>query len=94
MIMWTLDDLRRLDKKYAEEGVHVHQRPLKAAIDILGTDFSLGLFSNPEVQHIVDAYTAMIPEVATSWPGAGIGLIASMDQVRKQPFLSYTERTC
>ncbi|CCG85994.1 hypothetical protein [Erwinia piriflorinigrans] len=84
--MWTLDDLRRLDKKYAEEGIHVHQRPLNAAIDLLGTSFSFGIFSNPEVQHIVDAYTAMIPEVETSWPGAGIGLIASMDQVRKITF--------
>lgn len=84
--MWTLDDLRRLDKKYAEEGVHVHQRPLSAAIDILGTGFSFGLFSNPEVQHIIDAYIAMMPEVETSWPGAGIGLIASVDQVRKTTF--------
>lgn len=84
--MWTLDDLRRLDKKYAEEGVHVHQRPLKAAIDILGTGFNFDLFNDPEVQHIIDAYTAMIPEVETSWPGAGIGLIASMDQVRKITF--------
>lgn len=84
--MWTLDDLRRLDKKYAEEGIHVHQRPLNAANDLLGTDFSLGIFRNPEVQRIVDAYTAMIPEVKTSWPGAGIGLIASMDQVRKITF--------
>ncbi|ESS56854.1 HEPN domain-containing protein [Kosakonia cowanii] len=84
--MWTLDDLRRLDKKYAEEGIHIHKRPLNAAIDLLGTNFSLGLFSNPEVQRIVDAYTAMIPEVETSWPGAGIGLIASMDQVRKTTF--------
>ncbi|UCQ12808.1 hypothetical protein [Edwardsiella tarda] len=86
MIEWTIDDLRRLDKKYAQEGVYVHQRPLKAAIDILGTDFSFGFFSNPEVQSIVDAYTAMMPEVATSWPGAGIGLIASIDQVRKITF--------
>lgn len=84
--MWTLDDLRRLDKKYAEEGIHVHQRPLNAAIELLGTSFSLGIFSNPEVQRIVDAYTTMIPEVETSWPGAGIGLIASMDQVRKTTF--------
>lgn len=84
--MWTLEDLRRLDKKYAEEGIHVHQRPLNAAIDLLGTSFSLGIFSNPEVRRIVDAYTAMIPEVETSWPGAGIGLIASMDQVRKTTF--------
>ncbi|WP_421504978.1 hypothetical protein [Erwinia rhapontici] len=81
--MWTLDDLRRLDKKYAEEGVHVHQRPLNAAIDLLGTGFSFGI---PEVQRIVDAYTAMMPEVKTSWPGAGIGLIASIDQVRKTTF--------
>lgn len=84
--MWTLDDLRRLDKKYAEEGIHVHQRPLSAAIDLLGTSFSLGIFSNPEIQRIIDAYTAMIPEVKTSWPGAGVGLIASMDQVRKTTF--------
>ncbi|GKV95428.1 hypothetical protein H2Y56_00515 [Pectobacterium aroidearum] len=84
--MWTLDYLRRLDKKYAEEGVHVHQRPLKAAMDILGTGFNLGPFSNPELKRIIDAYTAMMPEVETSWPGAGIGLIASMDQVRKTTF--------
>lgn len=84
--MWTLDDLRRLDKKYAEEGIHVHQRPLNAAIDLLGTGFNFSIFSNPEVQRIIDAYTAMIPEVETSWPGAGIGLIASMDQVRKTTF--------
>ncbi|MCE1918775.1 hypothetical protein [Enterobacter ludwigii] len=75
-----------LDKKYAEEGIHVHQRPLNAAIELLGTSFSLGIISNPEVQRIVDAYTTMIPEVETSWPGAGIGLIASMDQVRKTTF--------
>ena len=85
-MIWTLDDLRRLDKKYAEEGVHVHQRPLNAAIDLLGTGFSFDIFSNTEVQRIIDAYTGMIPEVKTSWPGAGIGLIASMDQVRKTTF--------
>ncbi|WP_272530724.1 MULTISPECIES: hypothetical protein [unclassified Providencia] len=86
MSQWTLDDLRRLDKKYAEDGMHVHQRPLAAAMDILGTDFRLGFFSNPEIQRIVDAYTVMVPEVETSWPGAGIGMIASMDQVRKMIF--------
>ncbi|MBW5407148.1 hypothetical protein ACISK3_03955 [Morganella morganii] len=86
MSLWTLDDLRRLDKKYSEDGVLVHQRPLAAAMDILGADFSLGVFSNPEVQRIVDAYTVMMPEVKTSWPGAGIGMIASMDQVRKTIF--------
>lgn len=84
--MWTLDDLRRLDKKYAEKGIHVHQRPMNAAMDLLGTSFSIGILSNPEVQRIINAYTAMMPEVETSWPGAGIGLIASMDQVRKTTF--------
>ncbi|MCX8959111.1 hypothetical protein EHW65_18295 [Erwinia psidii] len=84
--MWTLDDLRRLDRKYAEEGINFHQRPLYAAMDLLGASFSLGIFSNPEVQRIIDAYTAMMPEVERNWPGAGIGLIASMDQVRKTTF--------
>ncbi|MDF2810042.1 MAG: hypothetical protein K0S56_1073 [Microvirga sp.] len=36
----TLDDLRRLDLKYAEEGIHVHQRPFRAAMALIlpGTD--------------------------------------------------------
>jgi hypothetical protein len=81
-----LDDLRRLDLKYAEEGVHVHQRPFRAAVELLGSAFGLGIGGNPEVKKIVEAYAAMMPEVDTSWPGAGIGFTASVDQVRKLTF--------
>ena len=36
MPIWTLEDLQQLDMKYAEEGIHVHQRPLRAAMELLG----------------------------------------------------------
>lgn len=39
-----------------------------------------------EVKRIMDAYATMMPEVDTNWPGAGIGLVASVDQVRKTVF--------
>jgi hypothetical protein len=81
MTAWTLDDLRRLDLKYAEEGVHVHQRPFRAAMELLGSNFVMGVGGNPEVKRIMDTYAAMVPEVSTSWPGAGIGFAASVDQV-------------
>lgn len=83
MTIWTLDTLRALDLKYAKEGVHLHQRLFRAATDILGSAFSMGVGGNPEVQKIMAAYEAMIPEVNTSWPGMGIGLAAVVDQVRK-----------
>lgn len=83
MTEWTLDTLRALDLKYANEGVHMHQRPFRAATEILGAAFSMGAGGNPEVQKIMAAYEAMIPEVNSSWPGMGIGLAAVVDQVRK-----------
>lgn len=83
MTTWTLDTLRALDLKYAKEGVHMHQRPFRAATEILGSAFSMGAGGNPEVQKIMAAYEAMIPEVNSSWPGMGIGLAAVVDQVRK-----------
>ncbi|WP_038966968.1 hypothetical protein [Bradyrhizobium diazoefficiens] len=83
MSAWTPHDLHRLDLKYAQEGVHVHQRPFRAAMEILGPAFAMGVGTNPEVKRIMDAYAAMVPEVDTSWPGAGIGFAASVDQVRK-----------
>lgn len=86
MSSWTLDDLRRLDLKYAEEGIHLHQRPYRAATEILGSDVLFGVGANPEVKRIMNAYAAMIPEVDTNWPGAGIGFAASVDQVRKLTF--------
>lgn len=83
---WTPDDLRRLDLKYAEQGVHIHQRPFRAAVELLGASFVMGVGGNSEVKHIMDAYATMVPEVEMSWPGAGIGLVASVDQVRKTVF--------
>lgn len=83
MANWTFETLRALDIKYAEEGVHLHQRPFRAAVDILGPGFSMGVGGNPEVQRIIAAYAQMIPEAKDSWPGMGIGLAAVVDQVRK-----------
>ena len=83
MTKWTLDTLRALDLKYAKEGVHMHQRPFRAATEILGSAFSIGVGGNPEVQKIMNAYRAMMPEVDDSWPGVGIGLAAVVDRVRK-----------
>lgn len=83
MTFWTLEDLRKLDLKYATEGVHMHQRPFRAATELLGSAFSMGAGGNPEVQKIMDAYATMIPEANTMWPGMGIGLAVSIDQVRK-----------
>ena len=73
MSRWTADDLRRLDLKYAEDGVHIHQRPFRAAMELLGSSFVMGVGGNPEVKRTMDAYAAMMPEVATNWPGAGLG---------------------
>lgn len=86
MSAWTLDDLRRLDLRYAEEGIHIHQRPFRAATEILGSSCVIGVVGNPEVKRIMDAYAGMMPEVDTNWPGAGIGFAASVDQVRKLTF--------
>lgn len=83
MADWSLDTLRALDVKYAKEGVHLHQRPFRAAVDILGPEFSMGVGGNPEVQRIIEAYEQMIPEANESWPGMGIGLAVAVDQVRK-----------
>lgn len=83
MTSWTPNDLLKLDLKYAKEGVPHHQRPFKAALELLGPDFSMGVGGNPEVGKIIAAYAAAVPEVDTTWPGMGIGLAASNDQVRK-----------
>ena len=83
MKAWTIEDLCKLDLKYAENGIRLHQRPFRAAMEILGSNFVIGVGGNPEVNRIMDAYSAMIPEVNTNWPGAVIGLAASVDQVRK-----------
>lgn len=83
MPSWTKEDLHILDLKYAKEGVHLHQRPFRAATELLGSAFRLSGQGNPEVKAIMDAYTEMLPEVNSSWPGKGIGLAVSVDSVRK-----------
>ena len=47
MTAWTLEDLRRLDLKYAEEDIHVHQRPFRAAMELLGSNFVIGVSGPP-----------------------------------------------
>jgi hypothetical protein len=80
---WDLNTLRDLDARYAREGVHMHQRPFRAAMDVLGPDFRIGGGGNPDVQRIQEAYAAMLPEADATWPGMGVGLAASLDRVRQ-----------
>ncbi|URL57020.1 hypothetical protein IM816_10120 [Luteibacter flocculans] len=81
--MWTSADLRALDLEYAKAGVKPHARPLRAAVELLGGDFSMGVFANPEVKKITEAYRALFPHVDETWPGMGIGVVVSGDQARK-----------
>jgi hypothetical protein len=83
MAAWTLKTLRELDLRYAEAGIHPHQRPFRAATEILGNAFSVGVAGNPEVKQIIDAYTEMLPEVRANWPGMGVGIAAVVDQVKR-----------
>lgn len=52
-------------------------------MDILGAAFSISAGSSPEAKQVMNAYKEMVPEVSSTWPGMGIGLIAVVDQVRK-----------
>ena len=83
MAEWTLETLRELDLRYAEAGIHPHQRPFRAATEILGNSFSLGVGGSPEVKRIIDAYAEMVPEVNANWPGMGVGIAAVVDQVKR-----------
>ena len=83
MTNWTEQDLLQLDNSYAETGVAFHARPMRAAVDLLGDKFSLGVGDNSQTQAIIHAYKRLIPEADAIWPGMGIGLTASVDQVRK-----------
>lgn len=80
---WSKDDLLNLDAKYAKAGVKLHQRPFRAAAELLGWPAIFDLVDHPDFNGIIDAYAEFFPETTTSWPGAGIGLAASVDQVRK-----------
>ncbi|WHQ68864.1 hypothetical protein [Methylorubrum extorquens] len=83
MTGWTIQTLRDLDLRYAEEGLHPHQRSFHAARDILGDRFAIGVGGNPEVERITTAYEAMLPESSATWPGMGTGIAAVVDQVRR-----------
>ena len=52
-------------------------------MDILGDNFAIGAGGNPQVDQIIKAYEAMIPEAKDTWPGMGTGLAAVVDQVRR-----------
>ncbi|MPS47523.1 hypothetical protein [Methylobacillus sp.] len=83
MIEFTDNDILRLDERFAQENIPFHARPFRAAMEILGNQFSIGLGGNPQVREIEQAYERLIPEVKFTWPGMGTGLAASVDRVRK-----------
>lgn len=83
MIVYTDNDLLRLDELFARQGIPFHARPLHAATQILGDQFSMGFGGNPQVSEICQAYERLIPEVRFTWPGMGTGLVASVDRVQK-----------
>lgn len=76
-------DILKLDERFAQEDIPFHARPLRAAMEILGDQFVIGVGANPQVSEICDAYSRLIPEVRFTWPGMGTGLVASVDRVRK-----------
>lgn len=83
---WTREDIDRLDRRYAEEDIPHHQRPLKAAQELLGNNFQLGRDAPPDVRDICRLYEDLFPEVRTTWPGSMIGVCASGDRVKKVTF--------
>ncbi|PHR21616.1 MAG: hypothetical protein COA41_00450 [Sphingopyxis sp.] len=83
MATWTDEDLYRLDEQFAKKGVARHARAFHAAIAILGSEFAIGVGGNPQVDAITADYDRLFPDAGDTWPGMGIGLAASVDQVRK-----------
>ncbi len=83
MIEFTDSDILKLDERFAQENIPFHARPFRAAKEILGEQFSIGIGGNPQVCEIQRAYARLIPEVEFTWPGMGTGLVASVDRVRK-----------
>ncbi|MFJ1299141.1 hypothetical protein ACILG0_04190 [Pseudomonadota bacterium AL_CKDN230030165-1A_HGKHYDSX7] len=83
MANFTDDDILRLDERFAEENIPFHARPFRAAVEILGYQFVLGVGGDPQVMEIIRAYERLIPEVAFTWPGMGTGLVSSVDRVKK-----------
>ncbi|MBG5598598.1 hypothetical protein I5E49_01555 [Pseudomonas aeruginosa] len=83
MIKFSDTDILKLDERFAHEGIPFHARPFRAAMEILGDQFSIGSGGNAQVHEIERAYTRLIPEVGFTWPGMGTGLAASVDRVKK-----------
>ncbi|MEV5022604.1 hypothetical protein MRBLMA1_002461 [Sphingobium sp. LMA1-1-1.1] len=83
MTTWTDRDLLRLDVEFAQAGVAMHARPMRAAMAILGSGFVMGVLGNPDVDRVMEDYRRLFPQVDEAWPGKGVGLAASVDTVRK-----------
>ncbi len=71
-----------LDKKYAQEGIPFHQRPLQAVIDIFDISSVIDAIEHPQFNDIVNIYGQLIPETIVTWPGMGTGLVTSIDRVK------------
>ena len=54
-------------------------------MEVLRSNFSVGYGQSQNLisNNIQEAYRQLIPEVDTTWPGVGTGIVASVDQVRK-----------
>lgn len=83
MINFTDHDILELDERYAREGIPFHARPFRAAMEILGEQFVIGVAGNAQAKEIEHTYARLIPEVKFTWPGKGTGLAASLDRVKK-----------
>ncbi len=83
MAKWTDDDILALDRKYAEQGLPLHQRPFRAAMEIMKVEIESAFYDGSDFPQIERDYARLIPEVDSSWPGMGIGLVGSVDRVRK-----------
>lgn len=79
------EEIWMLDKKYAEEGIPFCERPSRAVMDLIapGFDAGWGVPSDSVVDSIERLYKKLVPEVGGAWPREGIGIAASVDQVRK-----------
>ena len=74
---------RKLDEKFANNGVSRHARPFRAAIEILGNRFVFGAGRNGEVDEITSKYRA-INRVENFVPDHAFGgLAVSIDQVHR-----------
>lgn len=82
MATFSTEDLMKLDREFATEGIPFHARPLRAAMRILGGNLVLGPFgAGDEADQICAAYRELFPG-EDYWPGACRGLAVAVDRVR------------